>query len=207
MDRVKLRKKVKSILKEAGIGKDVATTNVVDEVTDEFKDILDDLEVKQVEVETTVDAQPEETKPVEIDEPKDVGGKPEKDDDQSKELEELKAKIAQMEAEHEAEKEKLQLDMQMDMALTTVKAKNTKAVKALLNMDEVKFDKDGKVKGLQEQLDEIIESDPYLFGETETTPTTQKKTYNPPAGDKSGTNDSAGFSNLTKKLKEASIRV
>ena len=67
--------------------------------------------------------------------------------------EEWQAKLAQM-----------QLDFAVDKALTAAKAKNAKAVKALLDMEKVKLDGD-KLLGLDDQLKAIKESDAYLFGE------------------------------------------
>ena len=51
----------------------------------------------------------------------------------------------------------------MENALSGAKAKNGKAVKVLLNMENVKLDSDGKLIGLSEQLDAIKKSDGYLF--------------------------------------------
>jgi hypothetical protein len=71
-----------------------------------------------------------------------------------KAAEEWQAKMAQM-----------QLDFAIDKALTAAKAKNAKAVKALLDMEKVKLDGD-QLLGLDDQLKAIKESDPYLFGES-----------------------------------------
>lgn len=73
--------------------------------------------------------------------------------DNKKAAEEWQAKVAQM-----------QLDFAVERALTTAKAKNPKAVKALLDMGKVKLDGDNLL-GLDEQLKAIQQSDPYLFGE------------------------------------------
>jgi hypothetical protein len=59
----------------------------------------------------------------------------------------------------------MQLDFAVDKALTAAKAKNPKAVKALLDMENVKLDGD-KLLGLDDQLKAIQQSDPYLFGES-----------------------------------------
>jgi hypothetical protein len=57
-------------------------------------------------------------------------------------------------------------DYSLDKALADAKAKNPKAVKALLNKEAIKLDGD-KLLGLEEQLKSIQESDGYLFGESE----------------------------------------
>jgi hypothetical protein len=86
--------------------------------------------------------------------------------------EELKAQIEQLQAENQkaaeewqAKMAQMQLDFAIDKALTAAKAKNAKAVKALLDMDKVKLDGD-QLLGLDDQLKAIKESDAYLFGES-----------------------------------------
>jgi len=59
----------------------------------------------------------------------------------------------------------MQLDIAIEKALTAAKAKNPKAVKALLDLEKVKLDGD-KLLGLEDQLKTIQQSDPYLFGES-----------------------------------------
>jgi predicted RNase H-like nuclease (RuvC/YqgF family) len=86
--------------------------------------------------------------------------------------EELKAQIEQLQAENQKAAEEwqakvaqMQLDFAIEKALTTAKAKNAKAVKALLDLEKVKLDGD-KLLGLDDQLKELQKSDAYLFGET-----------------------------------------
>lgn len=50
----------------------------------------------------------------------------------------------------------------LDTALKESKCKNTKAIKALLNMEGIKLN-EGKFEGLEEQLKTLKESDSYLF--------------------------------------------
>lgn len=50
----------------------------------------------------------------------------------------------------------------IEKALTGAKAKNAKAVQALLNMDELKYE-DGKISGLDKQLEAIKKDNGYLF--------------------------------------------
>jgi hypothetical protein len=73
--------------------------------------------------------------------------------DNKKASEEWQAKLAQM-----------QLDFALERALTTAKAKNAKAVKALLDLEKVKLDGE-QLLGLDDQLKELQKSDAYLFGE------------------------------------------
>jgi len=85
--------------------------------------------------------------------------------------EELKKQIETLQAENkkagdewQAKLSKMQLDFALERALTTAKAKNPKAVKALLDMEKVKLDGE-QLLGLDDQLKAIQQSDPYLFGE------------------------------------------
>jgi hypothetical protein len=86
--------------------------------------------------------------------------------------EELKAQIEQLQAENQkaaeewqAKMAQMQLDFAIERALAAAKAKNAKAVKALLDMEKVKLDGE-QLLGLEDQLKAIKESDPYLFGES-----------------------------------------
>ena len=86
--------------------------------------------------------------------------------------EELKAQIEQLQAENQkaaeewqAKMAQMQLDFAIEKALAAAKAKNAKAVKALLDMEKVKLDGD-KLLGLDDQLKALQQSDSYLFGES-----------------------------------------
>ena len=93
--------------------------------------------------------------------------------DRDKQLETLKASTGDMAAlkdqisklqqdnadaakAHAAEIKRLKIDTAVDMAVSTAKAKNVKAVKALLDLDKAELDEDGTVKGLAEQLKKLI---------------------------------------------------
>lgn len=98
--------------------------------------------------------------------------------------EELKAQIEQLQAENQKAAEewqakfaKMQLDFAIEKALTAAKAKNAKAVKALLDMEKVKLDGE-QLLGLDDQLKELQKSDAYLFGE----PGKVGSGTNPPGG-------------------------
>lgn len=110
--------------------------------------------------------------------------------DRDKQLETLKAsagdnealtkQIADLQAEnettkknHESEVNQLKVDFAVEKALTGAKAKNVKAVKALLDLEDAKLDKDGNVKGLQEQIEKLTadEGSKFLFDTAQTKPT------------------------------------
>ncbi len=86
--------------------------------------------------------------------------------------EELKAQIEALQAENkkaaeewQAKMAQMQLDFAIERALATAKAKNAKAVKALLDMEKVKLDGE-QLLGLDDQLKALQQSDPYLFGDS-----------------------------------------
>ncbi len=64
---------------------------------------------------------------------------------------------------HDAEITQLRLDNAVEAALLTAGAKNVKAVRALMDADKLKLEKDGTVSGLSEQIKTIQKSDDYLF--------------------------------------------
>lgn len=96
--------------------------------------------------------------------------------------EQLKTQLSQAQeanktakAEYDSKLKKIMLDSRVETALLAAKAKNTKAVRALL--DESKISLDGEnVLGLNEQLEALKKDASYLFGET------QSQNPPPPAG-------------------------
>lgn len=79
-----------------------------------------------------------------------------------KQIEKLQEENKQAAEKHDAQLKQLKLDNAVDMALTNAKAKNVKAARALLNLENAKMDGD-VVKGLDEQIAKLVESDSYLF--------------------------------------------
>ena len=74
-----------------------------------------------------------------------------------------KAKAEQAKVDAQAEIVKLKFDHALEGALTDAKAKNPKAVKALLNFDNLKLAEDGKIVDLEDQLTAIKTENDYLF--------------------------------------------
>ena len=72
-------------------------------------------------------------------------------------------------AAHESEMNKLKIDFAVEKALTSAGAKNLKAVRALLELEDAKFDKEGNVKGLAEQIEKLTSGDDtkFLFNEVQ----------------------------------------
>lgn len=82
----------------------------------------------------------------------------------------LQSKISDYETkvnEYEKQIQDMQFNYAVDGALKGANVRNTKAIKALLNMDNVKIDGEN-ILGLTEQLETLKESDSYLFETTVT---------------------------------------
>lgn len=85
-------------------------------------------------------------------------------DELTAKLTELEAQNKQTKEEYESKMAELKKNTAIDLALAKQKAKNVKAVKALLDMEKVSIDGDNLI-GIEEQLKSLKESDPYLFGD------------------------------------------
>lgn len=110
---------------------------------------------------------------------KDLEGKAAGNEELQKQLQELQEANKKTTEEWESKAAKMQLDFALDKALTEAKAKNSKAVLALLDMEKIKMDGD-QLLGLKEQLEGIQKSDAYLFGGEQTPPVGGPT--NPPGG-------------------------
>lgn len=88
--------------------------------------------------------------------------------EQKKQIEELTASHAKEKAEWENTLKATKQGHSLDNALASFKAKNTKAVKALLNQSKLTFADDGKIVGLEEQIKDLQKSDSYLFDNPDT---------------------------------------
>ncbi|MTI61866.1 MAG: scaffolding protein [Firmicutes bacterium] len=102
--------------------------------------------------------------------------------DRDSQLEELKKKVGDNEElnqriqeleeqnkttteEYESQLAAQKFDFELEKAIREAGARNPKAVKALLNTDEIKLE-DGKLTGLSGQLENLKKEEDYLFGET-----------------------------------------
>lgn len=88
-----------------------------------------------------------------------------------------KGKAEQAQKDAEAQIQQLKFEHALEGALSGAKAKNPKAVKALLDMEALKFNED-KIIGLEDQLKAIQEENDYLFdsGDDDVTPKIVDKT-------------------------------
>ena len=80
-----------------------------------------------------------------------------------KQIETLQQQNADQKKAHDAEMAQLKLDNAIDAALTAAGAKNTKAVRALIDPSKMKLGEDGTVEGLPDVIKAVQKSDPYLF--------------------------------------------
>jgi myosin heavy subunit len=97
---------------------------------------------------------------------KDLSDKAKGNEDLQKQINELQDLNKQTAKEYQEKLEKQAFDFSLEKALSEAKAKNPKAVKALLNTEAIKLDGE-KLLGLEEQLKALQESDSYLFGDGE----------------------------------------
>lgn len=80
-------------------------------------------------------------------------------------IENLKTQADQIKSDYETKISAMEFNHAFDSALTGAKAKNLRAVKALMETDSIKFE-DGKLVGFDEQLEKVKSENDYLF-ETE----------------------------------------
>lgn len=80
-----------------------------------------------------------------------------------KTIEDLQKANKEKDDTHAAEIKTLKLNSAVDTALNGAKAKNLKAVKALLDLEKAELAEDGTVKGLAEQIKKLTESEDSKF--------------------------------------------
>ena len=89
---------------------------------------------------------------------------------------ELQSKYKQDTENLSKELQQTKLNSAVDSALGKAKVRNSKAAKALLNMDEVKLNDKGEVEGLDDQISSLQKTDGYLFDQG------NKEPYQPQGG-------------------------
>lgn len=78
-------------------------------------------------------------------------------------ISDLQRQNADQQKAHDAELKQLKLDNAVEIALSDAKAKNGKAVRAMLDMSKVKIGEDGTLLGFVEQIEALKKSDAYMF--------------------------------------------
>lgn len=79
-------------------------------------------------------------------------------------VDQLKADLASLQGKYDTDLAAARLNNAVDTALLAAKSKNTKAVRALLDMEQIKLDGD-KLLGLDSQLEKLKGDAAYLFDE------------------------------------------
>lgn len=113
-----------------------------------------------------------------------------------KQIEDLQQQNSVNKAAYEKEMAKLRLDNAVETALAAAGAKNVKAVRSLFDTDKLKLDDDGKVDGLEEQINAVKKSDPYMFAEKEAN-TPVLRGFQPAASGDFMPNGKTDFSQMT----------
>lgn len=75
----------------------------------------------------------------------------------------LQVQNSEQAKEHEEDVRRIKIDSAVETALAAAKAKNPKAVKALLELEKAELSDDGSVKGLEEQIKKLIEAQDSSF--------------------------------------------
>lgn len=119
---------------------------------------------------------------------------------QVKDNEELSSQFKDLQAKYKNDTTNLanelnqtKLNNAIDRNLTANHVRNTKAVKALLDMKDVKLDEKGNLHGLNDQLDHVKETDPYLFDGG------SRQDYNPENGKPSVSDQTQAMIDVFKK--------
>ena len=115
----------------------------------------------------------------------------------TKQIKDLQALNKQTADEYENKINKMQFDYALDGALTGAKCKNIKALKALLDIENIKY-QDGKLEGLEDQLKTLKESDSYLF-DIESNP--GSKGFNPGGGNQTITKEDFNKMGYSERVK------
>ena len=153
---------LKELLKKAGIPEDKLDSTINDinkELPKYFipKDKYNEVAEAKKKLETDIQERDKQ-----LEQLKNAAGNSE---ELKKQIEDLQKANKEATEEWQKKMSQMQLDFAIEKALAAAKAKNAKAVKALLDMGKVKLDGD-KLLGLDDQLKAIQQSDPYLFGES-----------------------------------------
>ena len=79
----------------------------------------------------------------------------------------LKKQLGDLQAKYDADMAAMRRDNAIELALAGCRAKNSKAARALLDLDAIKLDGD-KLLGMDEQLESLRKENPWLFDEDNT---------------------------------------
>lgn len=108
-------------------------------------------------------------------------------------ISDLQKQNADQQKAHDEELAKLKLDNAVEIALSGAKARNGKAVKAMLDMSKVKLGEDGKLSGFDEQIEALKKSDAYMFDVQQQTQQQQFTGFQPGASSTVPNSTAAGY--------------
>lgn len=108
-------------------------------------------------------------------------------------ISDLQKQNADQQKAHDEELAKLKLDNAVEIALSGAKARNGKAVKAMLDMSKVKLGEDGKLSGFDEQIEALKKSDAYMFDVQQQQTQQQFTGFQPGASSTVPNSTSAGY--------------
>lgn len=134
---------------------------VIDKIMAENGNDINNLKTKQTELETQINEYKTRVseRDKQLEELKKSVGDSESLKEQINKLQEDNAKATK---EYETKINQMKVDNAITLALTNAKAKNAKAVRALLDLENAELDGE-TVKGLDKQIEKLKESDAYLF--------------------------------------------
>ena len=119
---------------------------------------------------------------------KDLKDKVTDNENLTKQITDLQTANATAKANYDKAVAEMKRNHAVDNSIRDAKAKNVKAVRALLDMDKIKMDGD-TVLGLKDQIDALVKSDAYLFDTVDTTHTDVKGGFVPGKGSNGGNTD------------------
>ena len=91
-------------------------------------------------------------------------------DEYKAQIDALKAEAKKAEEAHKATIDGMRRDSAISQALASAKARNAKAVRALLDESKLVLNEDGTLSGLKEQLEAVQKDNGYLFDDGSTPP-------------------------------------
>ncbi len=151
----------KEFLKKLGIDDDTA-----DQIMHQYNHDIRSYKDKLNENKTTIDGLNDQVSQRDT-QLKDLGSQAEDNAKLKEQVEMYKTKNSQLSKEWQDKLEAQSKNFAISNSLRDAGAKNAKAVSALLDLDKVSFDGEGKLSGLDDQLEALKKSDSYLFNSNE----------------------------------------
>lgn len=156
-----------------------------DEINNETKQLKEDVKNRDDQLEKLKEVNPEKLQ---------------------EEINTLQVKNQEQTESYTAELNQLKVDQAVERQLNKFNVKNDKAVKALLDLKDVELGEDGSIKGLEEQLNTLKESDDYLFNITTPPKDKRLKGSQPGAQKKTDPNETVDFSKMSYAEIDAHLR-